>query len=236
MGLAYSHLIGVATASHLDLVCELPVNALLFRIHTVLFELQFAQLGVELANVTLDEDIFSKCKNNNNYASRFAIIWLINWNSMKVTTRHKRQVVPLVEWPMDPQNDCETGIGAKYMRNSQWMYMWPVYAGFIYIHIPAHKEFTHNAQLPMHLCIMRIYYIYIYVYIFTCTHIRDVSFQTFSVIEAPICHMSRPACQSLPWVAFERTAENISPRTTLKFSYKRQTKSTTFADLCTNFC
>ena len=36
MGLAYSHLIGVATASHLDLVSELPVNALLFRIHTVL--------------------------------------------------------------------------------------------------------------------------------------------------------------------------------------------------------
>lgn len=74
MGLAYSHLIGVATASHLDLVSELPVNALLFRIHTVLFDLQFAQLGVELANVTLDEGIFSKCKKNNNYASRFAII------------------------------------------------------------------------------------------------------------------------------------------------------------------
>lgn len=123
MGLAYSHLIGVATASHLDLFCELPVNALQFRIDTVLFDLQFAQLGVELADVTLDEGIFSKWKNNNNYASRFAIIWLINWNSMKVTTRHKKRVVPLVEWPMDPQNDCETGICAKYLQNSQWMYM-----------------------------------------------------------------------------------------------------------------
>ena len=121
---------------------------------------------------------------------------------MKVTTRHKRQVVPLVEWPMDPQNDCETGIGAKYMRNSQWMYMWPVYAGCIYrlhIHPRTHPQRVYAQRATTHAPLYNAHlYIYIYVYIFTCTHIRDVSFQTFSVIEVPICHMSRPACQSLP--------------------------------------
>ena len=67
---------------------------------------------------------------------------------MKVTTRHKRQVVPLVEWPMDPQNDCETGIGAKYMRNSQWMYMWPVYAGFISSTYPPTKSLRTTRNCP----------------------------------------------------------------------------------------
>lgn len=95
MGLTNSHLICMPGTGILDLLRNILVCTLQLWVHRVLFDLHFAQLIVELGDLTWAMRNFWVKTNKNKQTKRYANIWLTNWCPMKVTNHSTNPICHL---------------------------------------------------------------------------------------------------------------------------------------------